>query len=159
MAVPGEIEVIELAATFGLQEDCTILSFDGTNTFNSICRHRMLPVLADVTPVATHYAANIYVLEPMKLLFDMEGPVIEVIPSAHAIQKGCNPGSPCDGVCFLKTLMEFKTNLPMPEAQVLSFIDDIMLILPPERASPGRHSNRQGQVVIPRTPGSRRGAA
>lgn len=40
VAVPGDVEVEALAATLGLQECCTIPSFDVASAFNSICRHR-----------------------------------------------------------------------------------------------------------------------
>ena len=36
VAVSGGVEIVALAATLGFKEGCTILSYDGTNVFNSI---------------------------------------------------------------------------------------------------------------------------
>ena len=50
VAVSSGVEVIALTATLGFKESCTILSYDGANTFNSIYHHRFLPALAEIVP-------------------------------------------------------------------------------------------------------------
>ena len=60
-----------LTATLGLKEGCTILSYDGTNTFNSIYRHRFLPAPAEIVPSVISYALNLYGQEPPKLVKDL----------------------------------------------------------------------------------------
>ena len=64
VAVPGGVEIMAFTATLGFEEGCTILSYDGTNTFNSIYRHRFLPALAEIVPSVVPYASNLYVREP-----------------------------------------------------------------------------------------------
>ena len=60
-----------LTATLGLKEGCTFLSYDGTNTFNSIYRHRFLPAPAEIVPSVISYALNLYAQEPPKLVKDL----------------------------------------------------------------------------------------
>ena len=50
VSVSGGVEIMALTATLRLEEGCTILSYDGTNGFNSIYRHRLLPALAEIVP-------------------------------------------------------------------------------------------------------------
>ena len=121
-----------LIATLGFEEGCTILSYDGANTFNSIYRHRFLPALAEIVPSVIPYAANLYAREPPKLLYAREGGGIEVIESTRGVQQDCNLGPLCYSAGALKILKEFKSQPPVPGARVVSFIDDITVILPPE---------------------------
>ena len=81
VAVSSGVETMALIATLGFEEGCTILSYDGANTFNSIYRHRFLPALAEIVPSVIPYAANLYAREPPKLLYAREGGGIEVIES------------------------------------------------------------------------------
>ena len=68
VAVSGGVEIMALTATMGFEEGCTILSYDGANTFNSMYRYRFLPALAQIVPSAVPYAVNLYAREPPKLL-------------------------------------------------------------------------------------------
>ena len=49
-----------LTATMGFEEGCTILSYRGAYAFNSMYRHRFLPVLAENVPSPVRYVSNIY---------------------------------------------------------------------------------------------------
>ena len=73
VAVSGGVETRALIATLGFEEGCTILSYGGANPFNTIYRHRFLPVLAEIVPSVVPYSANLYAREPPKLLFVLEG--------------------------------------------------------------------------------------
>ena len=115
-----------LRATLGFEEGYTILSYDGANAFNSIYRHRFLPALAEIVPSMVPYAANLYAREPPKLLFALEGGGIEVVESARGVQQGCNLGP----LCY--SAWTYISQPPVPGARVVSFIDDIAVILPPE---------------------------
>ena len=53
VAVSGGVEIMALTATLGFEKGCTILSYDGANSFNSIHRHRFLPALAEIKLVRT----------------------------------------------------------------------------------------------------------
>ena len=57
-----------------------------------------------------------------------------MIESARGVQQGCNLGPLCYSAGALKILKEFKSQPPVPGARVVSFIDDITVILPPERS-------------------------
>ena len=72
LAVSGGIEIIALTATLGFEEGCTILSYGGSNAFNSIYRHRFLPALAEIVPSEVPYAPNVYARESPKLLFALD---------------------------------------------------------------------------------------
>ena len=134
VAVSGGVEIMALTATLGFEEGCTILSYDGANAFNSIYRHRFLPALAEIVPSVVPYASNLYAREPPKLLFALDGGGSEVVESARGVQQGCNLGPLCYSAGSLKILKEFRANPPVPGARAVSFIDDITVILPPERS-------------------------
>ena len=121
-----------LTATLGFEEGCTILSYDGANAFNSIYRHRFLPALAEIAPLVVPYASNLYARESPNLLFALDGRGLEVVESARGVQQGCNLGPPSYSAGALKIQKEFRANPPVPGARAVSFIDDIMVILPPE---------------------------
>ena len=55
-----------------------------------------------------------------------------MVESALGVQQGCNLGPLCYSTGSLKILEEFRANPPVPGARVISFIDDITVILPPE---------------------------
>ena len=55
-----------------------------------------------------------------------------MVESAQGVQQGCNLGPLCYSTGSLKILKEFKANPRVPGARVVSFIDDITVILPPE---------------------------
>ena len=57
-----------------------------------------------------------------------------MIESARGVQQGCILGPLCYSAGALKILKEFKSQPPVPGARVVSFIDDITVILPPERS-------------------------
>ena len=50
VAVSGGAEIMALTATLGFEEGCTIPSYDGANTCNSVYGHRFLPALAEIVP-------------------------------------------------------------------------------------------------------------
>ena len=95
VAVSGGVEIMAFIATLGFEEGCTILSYDGANAFNSIYRHRFLPVLAEIVPSAVSYTLNVYARDPPKLLFALDGGGLEVVESARGVQQGCNLGPLC----------------------------------------------------------------
>ena len=132
VAVSGGVEIRAFTATLGFEEGCTILSYDGANAFNSICRHRLLPALAEIVPSVVPYTFNVYTRDPTKLLFALDGGGLEVVESARGVPQGCNLGPLCYSAGSLKILKEFKANLPVPGARAVSFIDDITVTLPPE---------------------------
>ena len=119
-------------ATLGFEEGCTILSYDGVNAFNSICRHRFLPAQAEIVPTVVPYASNLYAREPPKLLFALDGGGLEVVESARGVQQECNLDPLCYSTGSLKILKEFRANPSVPGAKAVSFIDDITVILPLE---------------------------
>ena len=60
-----------LTAILGFKEGCTVLSYDGANSFNSIYHHRFLPAIAEIVPSVVPYALDLYVREPPKLVEDL----------------------------------------------------------------------------------------
>ena len=132
VAVSGGVEVMAFIAILGFEEGCTILSYDGANAFNSICRHRFLPALAEIVPSVVPYASNLYAREPPKLLFALDSGGLEVFESARGVQQRCNLGPLSYSAGSLKILKQFRANPPVPGARAVSFIDDITVILPPE---------------------------
>ena len=64
------------------------MSYDRVNAFNSIYRHTFLPALATtIILLVVPYAANLYALEPLKLLFALDGGDLEVVESARGCSK------------------------------------------------------------------------
>ena len=55
-----------------------------------------------------------------------------MVRSPRGVHQGCNLGRLCYSASSLKTLKEYRANQPMPGARAVSFMDDIMVILPPE---------------------------
>ena len=131
VAVSGGVEIMALTATMGLEERCTIRSYDGANAFNSIYRHRFLPALVEIVPSAVTYASNLYAREPSKLLFALDGGGLEVCKSARGVQQGCNLHPLCYIAGSLKILEEVRANPPVPGVRTISLIE-ITVILPPE---------------------------
>ena len=85
-----------LTVTLRFEEDCTILSYDGANAFNSIYHHRFLPALAEIIPSVVPYAANLHAREPpRKFMFALDGGGLDHVESARGAQQGCNLGSLC----------------------------------------------------------------
>ena len=82
-------------ATLGFEEGCTILSYDGANTYNSIYHHMFRLALAEIVLSVVPYASNLYAREPSKLLFALDGGGLEVVESARGVQQGCNLGPLC----------------------------------------------------------------
>ena len=119
-------------ATLGFEEGCTILSYDGANTFNTIYRHRFLPALAEIVPSVVPDASNLYAREPPEILFAQDGGGLEVVESARGVQQGCTLGPLCYSAGSLKILKESTANPPVPGTRAVLFIDDITVILPPE---------------------------
>ena len=132
VAVSCGVEIMAFTATLSFKEGCTILSYDRANAFNRIYRHRFLPAVAEIVSSVVPYASNLYVREPPKLLFALDGGGLEVVESARGVQQGCNLGPLCHSAGSLKILKEFRANPPVPGARAVSFIDDITVILPPE---------------------------
>ena len=131
-AVSGGVEIMAFTATLSFEEGCTILSYDGANTFNRIYRHRFLHALAEIVPSVVSYASNLYAREPPKLLFALDVGGLEVVESARGVQQGCTLGPLCYSAGSLKILNEFRANPPVPGARAVLFIDDITVILLPE---------------------------
>ena len=121
-----------LTATMGLEERCTIRSYDRANAFNSIYRHRFLPALAEIVPSVVTYASNLYAREPSKLLFTLDGGGLEVCETARGVQQGCNLHPLCYIADSLKILEEVRANPPVPGVRTVSLIDITVVILPPE---------------------------
>ena len=132
VAVSGGVKIMRLTATLGFEEGCTILSYDEAKAFNSICRHRFLPALAEIVPSVVSYASNLHAREPPKLLFALDGGGLEVVESTRGVQQGCNLSPLCYSAGSLKILKEFRANPLVPGARAVMFIDDITVILPPE---------------------------
>ena len=55
-----------------------------------------------------------------------------MVESAWGVQQGYNLGPLCSSAGSLKILKEFRATPPVPGARVVSFIDDITVILSPE---------------------------
>ena len=91
-------------ATLGFEEGCTILSYDGANAFNSICRHRLMPALAEIVPSVVPYIFNVYARDPTKRLFALDGGGLEGVESARGVQQECNLGPLCYSAGSLKIL-------------------------------------------------------
>ena len=121
-----------LTVTLDFEEDCTIFSHNKANAFNSTYCHRLLPALAEIVPLAVPYASNLYAREPPKLVFVLNGGGSEVVESARRVQQRCNLGPLCYNGGCLKILKHFRSNISVPEARAVSFIDDITFILPRE---------------------------
>ena len=49
-----------LTETLDFEEECTILSYDGANVFNTLYHHSFLPELAEIIPSIVPYAPNLY---------------------------------------------------------------------------------------------------
>ena len=77
-----------LAATLGFEEGRSILSHDTANAFNSIYRHRFLPMLAEIVPSVIPYASNLHAREPPKLLITLDGGLEVKIQSRHTDTHG-----------------------------------------------------------------------
>ena len=121
-----------LIATLGFEGNCIILSYDGANALNSMYHHRFLSTLAEIVPSVVLYASNLYSRDRPKQLVALDGGGLEVVVSARGVEQGCNLGPLCYSAGSLKILREFRANPPVPGARVVSFIDDITAILPPE---------------------------
>ena len=93
-----------LTAILGFEESCTIFSYDVANAFNSIYRHRFLPVLAEIGPSVVPYASNLYARKLPQLLFALDGGGSEEVESARGVHQGCNPGPLCYNAGSLKIL-------------------------------------------------------
>lgn len=64
--------------------------FDGTDAFNSVYHHRILPALAEIVPPVRRYAINVYGRGPPKLLNIMGYETTAVYGSARGVQLRCN---------------------------------------------------------------------
>ena len=131
----GGVETMALRATMAFQEGCTVLSYDGENAFNSMYRASILPALAEIVPMAVPYMSNVYARGTSpKLLFSMDDGRVEVVESSRGVQQGCNMGSLCYSAGALKILKAFRQSPPVQGAEIMSFIDDIVVLLPCEHA-------------------------
>ena len=104
VAVSGGVEIMALTVTLGFEEGCTILSYNGPNTLNSIYHHRFLPALAKIIPSVVPYASNLYAREPPKLLLALDSGGLKMVESARGVQQGCNLGPLCYSAGSLKIL-------------------------------------------------------
>ena len=135
VAASDGVEIMVLTSTLlDVEEGCTILSYDGENTFNSIYRHRFLPALAEIVPSLVPYASNLYAREPPNLLLVLDGGGLEVVEPARGAQQECHLGPFCYSAGSMKILKEFRANPPASGARAVSFIDDITVILPPKHS-------------------------
>ena len=121
-----------LTATLGFVDGYTIISYDGANAFNSIYCHRFLPALAEIVPSVVTYASNLYAREPPKLLFALDGGGLEGVDSSRGAQQGCYLGLRCYSAGSPKILKEVRANPSVPGARAVLFIDNIMVIPPPD---------------------------
>ena len=64
-------------------------------------------------------------------MFALDGGGSKVVESVRGVQQGCNLGLLCYSVGSLTILKTFRSNLPVPGARAVSFIDDITDILSP----------------------------
>ena len=54
--------------------DCAVMcNLINTHTHTHTHRHSFLPALAEIVPSVVPYASNLYVREPPKLLFGLDG--------------------------------------------------------------------------------------
>ena len=77
-----------LTAKLGFEESFTIPPYDRAKAFNSIYRHRFLPVLAEIVPSGPPCASDLYACEPPKLLFALDGGSLEAVEFAWGAQQG-----------------------------------------------------------------------
>ena len=117
------------------QQGSSLLSFDGRNAFNSLKRSKILPALAEIVPVALPYVVNLYALEPPKLLYKMRHGGTRVVASCSGVQQGCTLGPLCFSAGSLPILRAFEERPPVEGAQLMAFIDDLVVVCPPERAA------------------------
>ena len=143
-----------LTATLGFEEGCTILSYDGATTFNSIYRNRFLPALAEIVPTVAPYASNSYVREPPKLLLALDGGGLEIVESARGVQQECNLGPLCYRAGSLKILKEFRAKPLVPGARAVSFIDITAILT--TGTLPRNPTHRESYGMAAGTPGGRR---
>ena len=135
VSVQGGTELMVTKATVAYQQGYSLLTFDARNAFNSMKRRTILPALAELIPPVVPYAVNVYAREePPKLLFKMDNGETAVIRSATGVQQGCTIGPLCYSAGLLQLLEDFNARPPVAGAQVLAFIDDLLVLLPPEHA-------------------------
>ena len=134
VSVRGGVELVAEQAAIGHQRGGTVLAFDGVNAFNSMRRAHMLPALAKIVPPVARYASNLYARTPPKLLFSMEDGQVQVVQSRRGVQQGCNLGPLCYSAGGLDLLREFRQTPPVEGAQIMAYIDDVVVILPPDQA-------------------------
>ena len=134
VAAPGGVEAMALRATLGYQQGCAILTFDAKNAFNSIKRRAILPALAKLIPSVVPYVLNLYARGPPQLLFKTMTGDTEIVSSSTGVQQGCTLGPVSFSAGTLGMLREFRDNPPVADAQILSYIDDVVVILPATQA-------------------------
>ena len=117
------------------QQGSSLLSFDGRNAFNSLQRSKILAALAEIVPVALPYVADLYAREPSKLLFKMRDGGTRVIASRSGVQQGCAIGPLCFSAGSLPILRAFQERPPVEGTQLMPFIEDLVVVIPPERAT------------------------
>ena len=81
------------------------------------------------------HVGNLYARFPPKLLFEMDNGEMETVLSRTGVQQGCNLGPLCLSAGGLTLLQKFRANPPVERAEIYAYIDDIVVNLPPERAS------------------------
>lgn len=109
-----------------------ILSYDGRNAFDNMFRSKILLAVSIIAPDLVGYARNLYGRSPPKLLCRMENISVQEIHSLRDVQQGCGLRSLCYSTGSLETLRQFEEAPPVPGAEAMAFINDIVVVLPPE---------------------------
>ncbi|CAN0375941.1 unnamed protein product, partial [Laminaria digitata] len=135
VSVPGGSELLAVRATLAHQQGKSVIALDARNAFNAMARRAILPALADFIPPAVPYALNVYGREPPKLLFKTATGGTETVLSSTGVQQGCNLGPLCYSAGLMPLLRAFKANPPVVGAQIMAFIDDLVVTLPASHAT------------------------
>lgn len=90
MGALGGVELMPLAATLRFEQGSTTSPSDGQNEFYRMFRHKLLPALVVVIPVAIVYSAYLYAGMPPSLLFATKHGTTAFVHSAQGVRQGCN---------------------------------------------------------------------
>ena len=135
VATPGGTEIMTTRANLAYQQGYAIVTFDARNAFNSMKRRQILPAMATIIPPVVPYVNNVYAREPPRLLFRTQAGKTEVIESHRGVQQGCALGPLCYSAGSLQLLKDFRDDPPVEGALMMAYIDDLVILLPPEHAT------------------------
>ena len=74
---------------------------------------------------------NLYAREAPHLLFKTVTGETETVPSSTGVQQGCTLGPVCYSAGAADMLRAFREDPPVADAQILSYVDDVVVLLPP----------------------------